>query len=441
MTVADRVLEAARHSGLVPPGEPLLVLLSGGADSVCMLDVAQRLDAEVSALHCNYGLREEAAADQAHCRELCAELEVGLAVERVQLPEAGNLQALARNARYALAEHHAAGNYAAAHTASDQAETVLYRLATSPGRRALLGMDPRRGRLVRPLLEVTREEVRAYCRERGLSWREDASNFDPRFARARVRDELLPALRSVDPRAERAVTETALLLRDEAEVLDAAVTEALAGLGGGPAVEIAALAALPRGLARIVLRGLAEQAAGGRRSLSRADVEAALGLGARGGTRTLDLGGGLVVVAEYGTLRFRRAAGAEVAPDPVTLPVPGTTRFGAWQVEATVGSPGEVEVVVAALGPGALRVRGWRDGDRMRPVGLGGTKTLQDLFTDRKVPRELRRTLPVVESPSGDIVWAAGVALDERFAATDEDAETVGLTARQTGGDRRLSHP
>ena len=433
--MGDRVLDAARHSGLVRAGEPLLVMLSGGADSVALLDVARRLDAEVSALHVNYGLREEAAADEEHCRALCSGLGVGLAVERVELdPEAGNLQALARDARYALAERHAAGDYAAAHTASDQAETVLYRLATSPGRRALLGMEPRRGRLVRPLLEVTREEVREYCRTRSLEWREDTSNSDPRFARSRARNELLPALRSLDPRAERAIAETALALRDEAEVLDAAAAEALAGLGGGPAVEIAALAELPRGLARIVLRGLAEDAAGEQRALSRAEVEAVLALGERGGTKTLDIGGSLIAVAEYGTLRFRRGGDEAHTPEPVPLVVPGTAPFGAWQVEA--GPAGEVAVSAEAIGDGPLTVRGWRDGDRMRPVGLGGTKTLQDLFTDRKVPRELRRTLPVVATSGGEIVWVAGVALDERFAAAEGDPGAVGLSARHLDSRR-----
>src|SRR3712207_7977938 len=97
------------------------------------------------------------------------------------------------------------------HTASDQAETVLYRLAVSPGRRALLGMQPRRGRLVRPLLDATREDTRAYCRARGLHWREDPSNRDLVFARARVREEVLPALRELNPAVERTIAETAAL--------------------------------------------------------------------------------------------------------------------------------------------------------------------------------------------------------------------------------------
>ena len=421
--MSERPLDAARRSGLVRPGEPLLVLVSGGGDSVCLLDVAVRLGANVSVLHVNHGLRPEAEGDEAFVRELCERLGVPLHVERIRLEEGGNLQERAREARYAVAERLTPGggsdpppwgDYATAHTASDQAETVLYRLAVSPGSRALHGMAPRRGRLVRPLLEVTREEVRDYLRARELGWRDDPSNADPRFARTRVRHRLLEALRSVGPAPERTIAETARQLREEGELLDAAVSDALEELGGGPAVSLAALREQPPALRRLVLRRLAGD---------QPVPDSILELGEKG-TKTLDLGGGLRAVAEYGTLRFTRAREEEV-PDPVELTVPGRVRFGDWEVEATLAGVGDVSVT--GLGPAAT-VRAWREGDRMRPAGLGGTKTLQDLFTDRKVPRALRRTLPVVEA-EGEIVWVAGVAVDERFAAADQTGE-VALSAR-----------
>ena len=411
----ERPLEAARDSGLLPAGRPVLVLLSGGGDSVCLLDVALRLEARVSALHVNYGLRPGADEDEAFVRELCESLGVPLQVERVELREGGNLQERARQARYALVDSLAEGDYAAGHTASDQADTVLYRLAVSPGSRALLGMAPRRGRLVRPLLDVTREEVRSYLRAGGLEWREDPSNADRRFARARVRHDLLEALRTVGPAPERTIAETARQLREEAEVLDAAVAEAIEELGGGPAVSLAALREQPPALRRLVLRRLAGD---------RPVPESILDLDDRG-TKTLDLGGGLRAVAEYGTLRFTRAR-KETVPDPAELTVPGRVRFGDWEVEARLGGGGDV--TVSGLGSN-LTVRAWREGDRMRPAGLGGTKTLQDLFTDRKVPRALRRGLPVVEA-GREIVWVAGVAVDERFAAHEDEAGAVALSAR-----------
>jgi len=436
----ERPLEAARASDLLTPAAPVLVLLSGGADSVCLLDVAARLGTVASALHVNYGLRPEAEADTEHCRALCDRIGVPLAVERVELAAssgAGNLQAEARAARYALAERHATGDYAAAHTTSDQAETVLYRLAVSPGRRALLGMEPRRGRLVRPLLAVTREETRAYCRARGLDWVEDRSNADPRFARARVRDAVLPALRSLNPAAEATIAETSGLLRDEAEVLDGAVDELLARIGTS-AIALSALEQEPPALARLALRRLAEIATGEARSLSRGDAEAVLALARGGGSAALDLGGGLRAAVEYGVLRFRTSADPP-SPEPVPLPVPGATRFGAWEVEARPGAAGEAVVSAAALGA-TVWVRGWRAGDRMRPSGLGGTKTLQDLFTDRKVPRALRASLPVVEA-GGEIAWVAGLAVSERFACGEAAGaqaggatDAISLSARRRAG-------
>ena len=417
--MSESALEAARESGLIRPGAPLLVMVSGGGDSVALLDIADRLGASLTALHVNYGLREDSGLDQALVEELCGERNIPLTVEAVELGAEGNLQDRARDARYALAEELAEGDYAAAHTASDQAETVLYRLAVSPGSRALHGMPPRRGRLVRPLLAVTREEVRDYLRARGLEWREDPSNADRRFARARVRHDVLEALRELSPAVERTIAETARQLRDEAEVLEAAVSEALKELGGGPGVSLDALREYTPALQRLVLRRLAGD---------RPVPDSVLELDERG-TKAIDLGDGLRAVSEYGTLRFTRSPDAE-PPAPVRLAVPGSARFGDWEVEARLDAPGDV--YVTDLGP-VVTVRAWRDGDRMRPAGLGGSKSLQDLFTDRKVPRALRRTLPVIEA-HGEIVWVAGVAVDERFAASEGEPGAVGLSARSVAG-------
>ena len=424
-------LAAARASGLIAAGSPLLVLLSGGADSTCLLDVSVRLGARARALHVNYGLRAESAGDERHCRALCAALGVELIVERVTPPATGNLQAAARELRYALAAEHAEGDYAAAHTLSDQVETVLYRLASSPGRRALLGMRARRGRLVRPLLGVLRSDTHDYCRARRIDWRDDGSNHDARFARARVRDEVVPVLRQIAPAAERTIAETSALLSDEADVLEAIVGATVTRLGGPAGVERAELEREPIALRRLVLRRLAELASGVDRSLSRAEADAVLALGRSGGSAQLDLGGGLRVLAEYGTLRFSLAGEHVEAAEPVALAVPGRARLGGWVVEARFGRGGEEELGAEALGRSPL-VRCWREGDRIRPPGLGGSKSLQDLFTDRKVPRALRHVLPVVEA-DGEIAWVAGVAVGEGFRAPAgaSDEQVVSLSARQ----------
>jgi tRNA(Ile)-lysidine synthase len=384
---------------------PVVVLLSGGRDSVCLLDLAVRHAGPVSALHVNYGLRESAAGDEAFCADLCARLGVPLHVHRAG-PPTGNVQAWARAVRYAEAAKMGAPPtlIATGHTATDQVETVLYRLAASPGRRALLGMPEREGRVIRPLLECTREEVTAYCVERGLAWREDPTNDSLDYARNRVRHQVLPALRSLHPAAEQNILRTLAILRDEAAVLDDLVTAE---------ADLDRLAALPPALARLAIAEMADAAIGAR-------LPEILAL-SRHGTAALDLGGGLRAVAEYGRLRFDH--GPAVPPEPVVLAVPGSVDYGAGRLrcEETADGPFDAD----RLGP-RLDVRPWRAGDRMRPLGLGGSRTLQDLFTDRKVPREQRVAVPIVVA-SGEIAWVPGVATGERFAATPDTVRRVTL--------------
>jgi tRNA(Ile)-lysidine synthase len=292
-----------RAQGLLVPGRPVLVLLSGGRDSVCLLDAALRISGDVRALHVDYGLRPESARDAAFCAELCARR--GVALQTVAAgppPASGNLQAWARERRYAAAEEACDGDIATGHTASDQAETVLYRLAAAPSRRALLGMAPRTGRRIRPLLSLTRAQTEAWCEEAGLAFRDDPSNADPRFARNRVRAALLPALRDVHPAAEANVVRAAEVLRAEAEVLDALVDEALQA-----PLTLERLRAMPLALARLVVVRLAEDAAGALVPRAAARTEEILALDERRAWTALDLGDGVRAVVEGGLLRFEAA--------------------------------------------------------------------------------------------------------------------------------------
>ncbi len=322
----EEVLQRVRAGGLLPAdgvgGHPVVAMLSGGRDSVCLLDLAVRICGaqNVHALHVNYGLRPEADGEERHCRDLCERLGVGLKVVRARRPEgAGNLQAWAREVRYAeaaglaqevdaravgeaeMSPPRAGAPIATGHTATDQVETVLYRLAASPGRRALLGMAPREGRVVRPLLELTREQTADYCRARDLAWREDASNDSEQYARARVRNRLVPALDAVHPAARENVLRTARALREEAEVLDGLLD---AELRGGSSIAVERLAELPAALARLVVVRLAEQVAGTYVPQAGARVAEILELARRGGRAELHVGGLVGAVIEDGRLRM-----------------------------------------------------------------------------------------------------------------------------------------
>lgn len=306
------MLDAVREGGLLPADSPLVSMLSGGRDSVCLLDLSVRLlgPGAVTALHVNYGLRDDSDADEEHCAELCSRLGVELEIERPHRPEGpGNLQSWARDTRYAAAAHLAFGRGAAiatGHTADDQVETILYRLASSPGRRALLGMRRQDGSLVRPLLGFTREQTTSYCEERGLHWRDDPTNAEGGYARNRVRHGLASALAEVHPAAARNVLRTAELLRDEAELLDSLVDAELGENGSDRGtIELSRLSELSPALRRLVVQRLADRAAGRPvpGAANHADEVAAL---RRTGTAMLDLGSGVRAVVERGVLRAER---------------------------------------------------------------------------------------------------------------------------------------
>jgi tRNA(Ile)-lysidine synthase len=384
-------------------------------------------------------LRDDSDRDEEVCRELAQILDAELEVERPQLG-GGNVQAEARDARYSAAERlrRARGLdwIATGHTRTDLAETIIYRLATSPGRRALLGLRARNGAVVRPLLSLERDEVRGLVAEAELPFRDDPSNAEPTYARNRIRNELLPVLREIGPDAEAMLAETQAELIEESEALERLAAEALAESGADAAGAIPGdvLAGLDPAVRRLVLRQLAERVARRPVPLGRTRAAEIWRLAGEPEGGVVELGGGVEARMEHGHVRFAVAETEE--PDEATLTVPGVCRFGAWEVRAELESgvpraegPELAVLDRAALGE-ALTVRSWREGDRMRPLGLGGSKSLQDLFTDRKVPRSLRHALPVVAS--GDrIAWIAGVAVSEEFVARPGSAESAVLSAAQ----------
>jgi len=442
-TALSQLARVVRESGLVAEGTRGVVLVSGGADSAATAaGLVEELGASrLLGLHLNYGLREGSDGDQGTCQELCRSLGIELEIRRPRLG-GGNLQAEARAARYATAEHlrreRGLDWVATGHTRTDLAETIIYRLATSPGRRALLGMRSRRGHVIRPLLALDRDEARDLVKRAGLPFADDPTNAEPVFARNRIRNEVLPVLRQITPSPEAAIARTQAELAEEAEALDRLAAEALSSSGADAAGAIGrdALAEMDPAIRRIALRLMAERAAARAVPLGRERAAEIWRLAQEPEGGVIELGGGVEAHAEHGHVRF---SSSELAlPGEGVLTVPGVCRFGSWEVRADLergmpvaDGPDLAVVDPAAIGS-AVTVRAWRDGDRMRPLGLGGSKSLQDLFTDRKVPRSLRRALPVVESGER-IVWIAGVAVSEDFAAKPGAEKSAVLRASQAG--------
>ncbi|MBI4390902.1 MAG: tRNA lysidine(34) synthetase TilS [candidate division NC10 bacterium] len=452
--VLAMVRRALLRHGMVRADDTVLVAVSGGVDSVVLLDclhrLAPRMGLSLRVAHLDHGLRgEEGAADAAFVREAAAAR--GLAVTVGHLPPGAleargrSLQEAAREARYAFlaeaAKAAGAERIAVAHTADDVAETVLMNLLRGSGPAGLRGIPPVRGRrVIRPLLTVRRQQVEAYARARRLPFRPDPSNTDPRFLRNRIRQRLLPFLeKEFNPRVVESVARAAALLEDDHAYLEGEAARVPAAFP----LEAGALRALPLPVRRRVLvRALrAALPKGSRVRLEHLQAVEAL----------LDPGGDRGVVRLPGPLEARlregriviAAAGqgvSDLPPPPLPLPGAGEVRWGSYR--ARIG-PMEEAGEIAAGPAGApkarwsvaldadrlqlpLTLRAWQPGDAYRPLGAPGRRKLQDLFTDARVPRERRGRLPVLADGRG-VLWVPGFRPDGRAAATAATARVLTL--------------
>jgi tRNA(Ile)-lysidine synthase len=442
--VTDRDLAetAVADSGLIGPGTRGVALLSGGPDSVALLaGLAGLLGPEsVVALHVNYGLRSDSDRDEETCREVCRRL--GVSLESIRSGERqGNLHDWARTVRYGEAERIAERDgldwIAVGHTRSDLVETVLYRLASSPGTRALRAMPARRGRVVRPLLGLERDEARAAAVAAGLPFVDDPSNLDPAFARARIRSRAMPALRQVNPGFERNVVRTLAELEQEAAFLDSMASLLLEdGPDRRPLITTETIVSADPAVARHALRLLIERAAGRAVPVSIDSTELVRTLATRPEGGSVDLGSGLML--EVGSGVVLAEGGRDAAPEPVRLTIPGALGWAGWLFGAGSADSGEPEAgpATATLDrevlDEVLEIRRWQPGDRIRPLGMEGTRKVADLMAERRLPRPRRIEWPVVEA-SGQIVWVPGVAVSEEFRANRGTRDPILLTAEPPG--------
>lgn len=392
---AAAVRDTVRQRALLGPVDRVLVALSAGPDSTALAAaLAELRDAgevgPVHALHVDHGLRP-AGEDAACAAAVCARL--GIPFERARVVvRRGNVQAEARRARYAAlraaAVRAGATRIATGHTRTDQAETVLLRLLRGAGARGLAAIPPRRGALVRPLIDRSRAEVLAYLAARGLPFRDDPTNATPRFARNRVRHALWPAVLAIAPAAEAALARAADLARDDERALAA---RARRRVGDEVAVPLAALRAEPVAVRRRIVRRLWRNAAGGPavEPLPAARVDAVLALAARRRPGRIALPGGREARARYGRLEVGPRAVPAAGIESVAVPGPGTYVIdGGRRVRIAVVRPSAVPW------PSVLRSR--QPGDRFSPDGGTGSKKLKAWLIDRKVPQERREGLVVL---------------------------------------------
>jgi tRNA(Ile)-lysidine synthase len=403
-----------------------VVMVSGGPDSVALLRVTVALGGEPLVLHVDHGLRgEESREDAEFVRGLCARLGVSYEVRRLAL-DGSNLQERAREERYRLAEEVVVrlglGTIATGHTADDVAETVLMNLARGAGLRGLAGIPPVRGKVQRPLIEVTRREILDYLRELDQPYRTDPTNLTGKYARNRVRLEVLPVLEELYPAASRNLARAAALAREDLDALEELAAGVLQERGGEVVLPLDSLTRSPPAFRRHAVRLAYATLHPGAPPLPSSLVGAVLGLLEGGeGTRTLDLPGGVVASG-----RADRELALYIGPRSMNhgceeIRAGQTLLFGGWRVSArevaryepAEAARAEVAYLDAGRGPYVMRMA--REGDIIRPLGLGGTKKVLRAMMDRKVPSDLRRRTPVVVDGWGEIAWIAGGELGEGF--------------------------
>jgi tRNA(Ile)-lysidine synthase len=416
-----------------------LALVSGGPDSVALLRVVIALGGEPVVLHVDHGLRgEESREDAEFVRELCHRLNVRYEVRQIRLSGDSNLQERARDERYRLAEEVAVRLglrvVATGHTADDVAETVLMNLARGTGLRGLAGIPPVRGRIQRPLIGRTRREVLDYLKELDQPYRTDPTNLTGKYARNRVRLEVLPVLEELYPAAASNIARGASLVREDLEVLEELATGTVERRGEEVVLPLDGLMKLRPSLRRHAVRLAYTTLVPDTAPLPSKLIEAVLGLleGSEG-TRTLDLPGGVVASGRSGEeLAFYRGPRSMVsgsgeirAGEPVV--------FGGWRISAREVSgydpvdAARPEVAYLDAGNGPYQVRMAREGDIIRPLGLGGTKKVLRAMMDRKVPSDLRRSTPVVVDGRDEVAWIVLGELDERYKVDERTEEVLRL--------------
>ncbi len=460
--LVDAARRAIRRFALLDGGEGVVVGVSGGQDSVALLDVlatlAPEFDLRLHVAHLNHGLRGEAAdADAEYVRELATGLGLPATVERRDVAhmaarEGRSVEAIGREVRYTFLEAVRTRNgldvIAVGHTASDRAETLLMNLLRGAGTGGLGSLQARRGRVVRPLILATRQDTESHCRSGGLAFRRDEMNLDTDYLRVRIREELLPLLEaSYQPRVAEALARTAQILAEDGQLLGDLAGRRLADVllerqADALALDMAALRDDPRGLVRHVLREAARQVKGDLRDIGFAHWDDAAELVRSGQTGSrVELPGGLSFEVSYDRLLV-------LAPRPAQRPGQTAVRFEApgearsetlgvvvrativprRQLKRPTRARRRADLDLAAAGT-HLVLRGPRPGDRFRPLGMDGEKKLQDFFVDAKVPRDQRAYVPIVARADGAILWVAGHRIDDRARLTRRSEWVLRLSA------------
>jgi tRNA(Ile)-lysidine synthase len=446
-------------SRMIAPGEKILVAVSGGADSVCLLyllkEMQEQIPFDLSIAHMDHMARgEESAEDARFVCELGRELGFETFIEKVDVGKEKetlktSFQEAGRILRYRFLEstlNRIRGTkLALGHTADDQVETFLLNLLRGSGLKGLAGMPETRGAVIRPLIDCTRVEVEAYLAHRNLDFRVDISNADNKYLRNRIRHELLPVLKTFNRQIASNIVETAKIIRDDDQCLSDQARllylELAVSRDKGVELDRVKFNQQPPAYQKRMVRQAIYQVQGDLRRITTRHIQQIIELFAGGSKigKKIHLPGQLIAIAgslgvEFCKHPYSRPGGgsnSKTGLNSTALLIPGATKIGdtGFSLHARLlasndwkeagNRPGQAFLDFDKTGP-AIHARFFRHGDRFVPLGMTGRKKLKSFFIDEKIPRELRESIPILTTGMGDIIWVYGKRISENFRVTQQ---------------------
>lgn len=474
--LTKKVLSFASHDNLFSPGETLVVAVSGGPDSVCLLHILTRLMAPINinlhVAHLNHGLRgAESDADADYVRQLSLSLGIPSTIEKrnvesFRLSHHLSLEEAARAVRYSFLSEVAATigsrKVAVGHTADDQVETILHHFIRGSGLTGLRGMLPETNwnineteksiTVIRPLLGVTRKETEHYCTSYELSPRFDASNLSLSFTRNRIRLELLPYLRSMNSRIDQAILRLSNAVGQDLEVLEGAAadlfTRSAVKRDGSISFKKSPIVEAPESLQRHLFRLAIGLLLGDTTNVEMVHIEAILDSLKKPAGTSLTLPRDLVFMVDYGEFTISLKQKVEppypVVKETYPINVPGETNIPGWIIVTRIEKAESYETVTnnlpwqahldLAVAGKDIFVRGRVGGDRFRPLGMASLKKLQDFMVDEKIPSRWRDSIPILAN-NNQILWVVGLRIDDRAKFTDRTTEFLHIEFRPALAD------
>jgi tRNA(Ile)-lysidine synthase len=451
MDLVEKAIKTIKKYSMLQQGDIVLIGLSGGPDSVCLSvildEVRDNFNLSLHALYLDHGLRpEESRDEETFCRGFCEEHGIDFHSEKIEVKAISekkriNIHEAARELRYDAFERTAlkikAVRIAVAHNADDQAETFLMRLIRGTGRRGLSGIPYMRGKIIRPLLDIRREDIERFLSEKQIKFVTDSSNLKTEYLRNRLRQEIIPILKKDNPSVTESINRTADIFREEERFLEIATTKTMMRLITRKTDESIELFLMPLMtidraiLRRILKRALCEIGADRGIELTHIDDVIHLIKDNRSGDM-INLPIEIRAIKSYSTLLLTKEVFTGLQTQYIN--VPGETSIGEEglsiisqlsdkSVEKSNRDTAVFDFEKLVL---PLQLRQRREGDFFYPAGFGRRKKLQDFFVDEKVPREKRDSVPLIVSGE-DIIWVAGYRADDRFKVTDRTEKCLRL--------------